>query len=303
MKKIIALVVFLLSLFLVAKGIVWIAHLVSEAKLDSSDGRTNILILGVGGGTHEGADLTDTIMVLSLDAEKKNVVLLSIPRDIWSDTLKDKVNSAYHYGELKKKGGGLLLAKVTMEDVIGMPIHYAMVIDFSGFTKIIDAVGGIDVNVPTAFTDTEYPCENTSCVYETVHFDAGREHMSGARALVYARSRHAEGDEGSDFARSRRQQIILVALKDRLTHPFQWLTLSRVLALPKLFDDATDTDMTIAQLIHVGRQFASVGQDNIKKISIDELLVNPPAYLYDNLYVLVPQTSWDAIHSYIKEQL
>jgi LCP family protein required for cell wall assembly len=314
MKKIIALAVFILFLFLAAKAVIWSSRFLHETTLDSSDGRTNILILGIGGGTHEGFDLTDTIMVLSLDSSKKSVALISIPRDIWSDTLKDKVNTAYHYGQLKQKSGGLLLSKVIMEDVIGMPIHYALVIDFSGFTKVIDAVGGIDVNVPEAFTDTQYPkpgmeqstCPGdptNACVYETVHFDAGLQHMDGARALIYARSRHAEGDQGSDFARSRRQQIIMVALKDRFTHPTQWVTLSRLEALPKLLDDATDMDMTLAQAVTVGRRFASTNQDQIKKVVFDQLLDNPPAYLYNNLYVLIPHTSWDDIHAYIKAQL
>lgn len=285
-----------------------------EAKLTSSGGRTNILILGIGGGDHEGADLTDTMMVLSLGNVKKTVALISIPRDIWSDTLKDKINTAYHYGEEKRKGGGLLLAKVSIEDIIGIPIQYAVVVDFSGFTKVIDAVGGIDVNVPEAFTDPRYPkpgmeqstCPGdatNACVYETVHFDAGREHMDGARALIYARSRHAEGQEGGDFARSRRQQIILVALKDWMTHPTKWMTLSRLSELPKLLDDATDMDMNIAQALTVGKRFASSSQDQIKKISLDQFLINPPAYLYNNLYVLAPEMNWEEVHTYIKQQL
>jgi polyisoprenyl-teichoic acid--peptidoglycan teichoic acid transferase len=314
MKKIIAFAIFVLFIILAAKAVIWGARFMEQSVLASSDGRTNILILGIGGGTHEGFDLTDTIMVLSLNSAKKSVALMSIPRDIWSDTLKDKVNTAYHYGELKQKGGGLLLSKVIVEDVTGMPIHYAVVVDFSGFTKVIDAVGGITVNVPEAFTDTQYPkpgmeqaaCPGdptNACVYETVHFDAGLQHMDGARALIYARSRHAEGDQGSDFARSRRQQVIMVALKDRFMHPTQWVTLSRLEALPKLLSDATDMDMTLAQAITVGRRFASVGQDQIKKIAFDQLLDTPPAYVYNNLYVLVPKTSWDDVHAYIKEQL
>jgi len=211
MKKIIAFSVCILFLFFAVKTVLWTERFLREAVLESSGGRTNILILGVGGGGHEGSDLTDTIIVLSLDTGKKTVALISVPRDTWSDTLKDKVNSAYHYGNEKslssgRQGGGLLLSKVTMEDVIGMPIQYAVVVDFSGFTKVIDAVGGIDVNVPEAFTDSRYPkpgmeqatCPGdptNACVYETVHFDAGVQHMDGARALIYARSRHAEGDQ------------------------------------------------------------------------------------------------------------
>lgn len=289
MKKIIALAVFALFLFFVAITVCWTVRFIAGAKLNASYGRTNILILGIGGGIHDGADLTDTIIVLSLDNVKKTVALLSIPRDIWSDSLKDKINSAYHYGRL-------ILAKVTMEDVTGLPIHYAVVIDFSGFTKVIDAVGGIDVNVPVSFTDNQYPCENTMCVYETIHFDAGKEHMDGVRALMYARSRHADGSEGSDFARSRRQQLIIAALKKKITF-------SRIVTLWKLLQKAIKTDMTTAQIVLVGKRLMSVRQDQIKNISFEQLLDNPPEYLYNNLYVLVPHTSWDDIHAYIKSQL
>lgn len=329
-RKALALIIGLVLIFVIGKVVAGAARFMGNtgltpilaarlvfddgAPLQSSADRTNVLILGIGGGNHEGADLTDSIMVMSLNNKNHSVALVSVPRDIWSDSLKDKVNSAYHYGNEKQSGGGLLLAKVTMEDVIGMPIHYVVVVDFTGFEKVIDAVGGIDVNVPDAFTDTQFPkpgmeeatCPGdptNACVWETVHFDAGLQHMNGARALIYARSRHAIGDEGSDFARSKRQQIIIVALKNRFTHPLQWVTPGRLESLPKLLDDATDMDMNIAQVLTVGKRFASVQQDQIKKISFDQLLESPPSYLYNNLYVLTPTTSWDDVHAYIRGQL
>ena len=153
--------------------------------------------------------------------------MISVPRDIWSDSLKDKVNSAYHYGEEKKKGGGLTLSKAIVSDVVGLPIQYALVLDFSGFEKVINLVDGVEVNVPKSFTDPDYPipgkendeCNNDPeyrCRYEALHFDAGVQVMDGARALKYVRSRHAEGDEGSDFARGKRQQEVILALKTKL---------------------------------------------------------------------------------------
>lgn len=328
-KKIIALGLVALFLFVIGKVIFstvtfmdhtgvtpgLITRLVFDegAPLASSNNRTNILILGIGGGNHEGFDLTDTMMVLSLNNKNKSVALISVPRDIWSDTLKDKVNTAYHYGEEKKKGSGLLLSKVIVEDVLGIPIHYAVVIDFSGFENVIDEVGGIDVNVPTAFTDTQYPkpgmehetCPGdptNACVYETVHFDAGLQHMDGARALIYARSRHAEGDEGSDFARSRRQQLIMVALKNKFVHPLSWFTVSRAQDLPKVLDDATDMDMNIAEVLTIGKRFIGVKDGDIKKISFEDRLDAPPSYVYGK-YVLVPHESWDDIHAFIKQAL
>ena len=318
MKKVIFFVITTLLLFFAVKtipGIAIAAKLVFNggAPLASSSDRTNILLLGIGGGNHEGSDLTDTMMVLSLDNKKKTSAFISVPRDIWSETLKDRVNSAYHYGEEKKKGGGLLLAKVTVEDIVGMPIHYAVVVDFSGFQNLIDQVGGIDVVVPTAFTDTKYPKpgmeESTcpgdptnACVYETVHFDAGLQHMDGARALVYARSRHAEGDEGSDFARSRRQQLIIVALKNKLMRPLTWFSVSRMKSLPSVLDDATDMDMTMSEALTIGKRFVGVGENDIKKISFEDKLEVPPSYVYGK-YVLVPTEDWESIHAYIKAQV
>lgn len=300
MKKILTFCIVVFVLFFLVKTIPCVAFLGrlvfdDGAKLQSSNNRTNILILGVGGGSHEGGDLTDTMMVVSLDNTKKTLAMISVPRDIWSDTLKDKVNSAYHYGKL-------LMAKVTVEDVLGIPIHYAVVLDFSGFQNVIDEVGGIEVNVPTAFTDKEYPCETDTCVYETVHFDAGPQHMDGARALIYARSRHAEGDEGSDFARSRRQQEIMLALKNRVMHPWQWFTFARIKDLPKVIDDATDMDMTVAQALTIAKRFIGTRQGDSKKISFDDQLESPPSYLYGR-YVLVPKEDWDTIHAFIKNQL
>ncbi len=329
-KKILACGLLLLLVITLARGIVWSLRFMNTTGLTpatlfrfafdggsplvSSDGRINILLLGIGGGNHDGADLTDTMMVLSFDNTKKSLAIISVPRDIWTDSLSDKVNSAYHYGELKRKGSGLLYAKVTVEDVIGLPVQYAMVIDFSGFQKVIDEVGGIDVDVPTAFTDNQYPipgmehatCPGDStnaCAYETVHFNAGLQHMDGARALIYARSRHAEGTEGSDFARSKRQQLIMVALKNTLVRPTKWFSFSRMVDLPKVTDAATSTDMNIAQILTIGRWFIGVKESDIERISFEDYLDNPPASLYNNLYVLTPKTSWNDIHAYIQQQL
>lgn len=289
--------------------------LVSDGEpLISSGGRTNILLLGIGGGDHDGPDLTDTIMVLSLDSLHKTAALISIPRDIWSDSLKDKVNSAYHYGEQKKKGGGITLARAVTEDMIGMPVHYGLLIDFAGFKNVIDLIGGIDVNVSQAFTDTQYPIPGkehdtcpgdptNACVYETVHFDAGLQHMNGDRSLIYVRSRHADGAEGSDFARSRRQQEVVIALKNRLMHPTQWMTLARLKALPKVLDDATDTDMNMGELMTVGKLFLKIPQNSMKKIAFDTLLTQPPEYLYGGRFVLVPTDDWQTVQSFIAQQL
>jgi LCP family protein required for cell wall assembly len=282
-------------------------------ELKSSSGRTNILLLGVGGGTHEGADLTDTMMVVSLNTTGQSASFVSIPRDIWSETLKDRVNSAYHYGEQKKEGGGLLLAKVVAEDVIGMPIHYSMLVDFSGFKEIIDLVGGIDVQITKGFIDHDYPIAGKEkdtcpgdptnrCVYETIQFDVGVERMNGERALKYVRSRHAEGEEGTDFARSRRQQDVIIALKDKLMQPMQWFSPSKGRELLGVVEKATESDMNLGEIASVGKRILKIDDTNIHKVSIDELLYSPPTSLYGR-YVLIPLEDWDQVHTFIEEKL
>ncbi|MBI5620917.1 LCP family protein [Candidatus Gottesmanbacteria bacterium] len=281
--------------------------------LKSHEGRTNILLLGIGGGTHAGADLTDTILVVSLETSQKKMAMISVPRDIWSDTLKDKVNSAYHYGEVKKKGGGLTLAKVIVEDMVGLPIHYVLLIDFSGFEYLIDAVGGIDIAVPQAFTDTEFPvagrendrCDGDPdfrCRYESVTFAQGPQHMNGERALMYVRSRHAQGEEGSDFARGRRQQEVLAALLARIKSPDVWTNPARIRELFGAFDRATTTDMRFGELATVGK--ALIGREGVqtKRISFEKYLDSPPLWMYGR-YTLVPKENFQVIHEYIKTSL
>jgi LCP family protein required for cell wall assembly len=285
-------------------------------SLPSQDGKTTILLLGVGGGSHDGADLTDTILLLSLDIQKKKIAMISVPRDLWSDTLQDKINSAYHYGEEKKNGGGLTLAKVTVEDVTGLPIHRVLLIDFSGFEDVIDAVGGVDVWVPQAFTDPEFPVagrENDSCGgndpafacrYESVTFSAGLQHMDGERSLVYVRSRHAQGEEGSDFARGKRQQEVFAALMEQLKKPSVWLNPSRIVSLLSAFDRATSTDMRISDIAEIAKamMLSTMDGGSIKRISFIEYLKEPPLWMYGR-YTLVPKESFEAIHEYIKASL
>jgi len=142
-KRILFFCIVLLVLFYISKGIVYTRNFVQTANISPINGRVNVVLLGIGGGTHDGADLTDTILVLSCNVKNKTLGMISVPRDIWSDTLKDKVNSAYHYGEEKKKGGGLILSKAIVSDMIGLPIQYGIVVDSTKLTQIIQEVGGI----------------------------------------------------------------------------------------------------------------------------------------------------------------
>lgn len=304
----IALAIALILIFGISKGVLHIHKFIQNADLKPIDGRVNILLMGIAGGDHDGPDLTDTMLVISFDMQKKSLSMISVPRDTWSDTLKDKVNSAYHYGQKQKTGGGLILSKAIVSDMVGLPIHYGLVFDFAGFKEVIDIIGGVNVHVQIAFTDPEFPIagrENDPCYacrYETLHFDAGLQFMNGETALKYVRSRHADGDAGTDFARSRRQQEVLLAIKQKVTS-------KEVFMHPKLYrniyssvERASDSDMNFGQLLSIGKIFLGIPDARITRISLEDKFYNPPNYLYGR-YVLIPKESFEEIHQYIKTSL
>ncbi len=292
----------------------------TEAPVNKYQGRTNIAIFGMVGGSYEGADLTDTILLLSIDFLKKDAVLISLPRDIWIDSLKDKINSAYHYGEKKQKGGGLILAKSAIEEIVGQPVHYAYLIDLSNFQNLIDLVGGLDIYIDKPFTDNFYPIKGKeddfcsgdptyACRYEKLSFEKGWMHMNGEIASKYVRSRQAEGDEGTDFARNKRQQQVMLALKYRLlAYPF-WKNPSLVGKLLEVTNNSIVTDMKLSEKTILAKFLLTLKDVNIRKVLIDDgdeknkikgFLINPPVWEYKGIWVLVPRSgNFVEIHNYI----
>lgn len=218
--------------------------------LAQDSGATNLAILGVGGEGHEGGDLTDTIFLVSLRHQDFAVRLLAIPRDVWIDPLKIKINAAYYYGKQQNIEDGLSLAREAMSQTLGIPIHYVAIIDFSGFIKLVDVVGGVDVVVARTFDDYKYPipgqenAEPESARYEHLHFNAGPAHFDGTTALKYARSRHALGEEGTDFARSARQQQIITALKDKILTSSTLLNYNTLTQIIQSLSSSITTDLT-----------------------------------------------------------
>lgn len=210
----------------------------SDRQLKGEAGdRINILLLGIGGQGHDGAYLTDTIILASLKPSTKQVALLSIPRDLIvliPGYGFRKINNADAFGELQQKGSGSQLAAKVAEEALGLPIHYYVRVDFEGFKKMIDEVGGLKVYVDRAFTDEKFPTFNYK--YRTISFEQGWQKMDGQTALDYARSRHGSNGEAGDFARARRQQKVIVAFKDKifsfstLLNPNRWQNLSAELS-------------------------------------------------------------------------
>lgn len=230
--------------------------------------KINLLLLGIGGGTHDGPLLTDTMIFASIDPQTKKVTLISIPRDFWIANQKTKINTIYAYAEEKEKGSGLKKTEKVVGDIIGQPIDYGFRIDFNGFIKAVDMVGGIDVNVDRTFDDYEYPVpskenddcgfkdeefekrataeaqlEAFPCRYQHLHFEQGLTHMDGETALTFVRSRHALGPEGTDFSRSKRQEKIINAFKDKVFAVETILNPVKIINLLAIFSDSIDTDI------------------------------------------------------------
>jgi LCP family protein required for cell wall assembly len=263
-----------------------------DSVLSSTTDRINIALYGYGGGGHGGAYLTDSIMVVSIQprpGRAPQIAEISVPRDwlvpipaIEGRPYYGRVNEAYSDGQAQGpvntprfKGddhGGGKLADETLQNVLGLPINYFVGLDFQAFDAAVNAVGGVDVDVPDSFTDNQYPhgeCDQGDCAYMTVHFDKGWQHMDGARALIFARSRHSNDNpsEASNFARNRRQQIILNALKQKV------LSVGGIGKLPDLLNALGDhviTNMGIADANAVYDLVKGVDTKDIVHVSIDD---------------------------------
>jgi LCP family protein required for cell wall assembly len=218
------------------------------------DGRINVLILGIGGAGHEGPNLSDTLIVMSIDPKTKDAAMLSVPRDLYVKipatgkygTQYSKINSANALG-------GPELAEKVVSNVIGVPIHYYVQVDFSGFKQAIDAVGGVDINVPQSIYDATYPCDNEKGGYCPFSIKAGQQHMTGTVALRYSRTRHTI----SDFGRAANQQLVISALKTKAT---QLSTLTNPVKLMGLIDSLgshVKTDMQPNEIV----KMASIAKD------------------------------------------
>lgn len=286
------------------------------SQLTSFRERTNILLLGVGGGDHPGGDLTDSQMLISVDLVTGDTVLISLPRDIWVESLAAKLNTAYHYGEIKEAGSGLKLAKAAVSEISNLPIHYAVLIDFSGFEKAIDTIGGIDLDIPHSFIDNQYPipgkesAEPEASRYETIQFTAGRQHLDGMMALKYIRSRHAQGEEGTDYARSQRQQLVILAVKDKLLSSSTLLSFNKLNLLKQNFFDSVKTDIAVNAYPDMFKLFLRLDKSKIRSGILDQgsesedippLLYNPPANIYGQWVLLPVGNNWQAIHQYISD--
>lgn len=316
------LLYFLISLMLGRLGVTSYVGLIGDfiftptQKIQTREGRTNILILGKGGEGHEAPDLTDTVIFASITHVNPSLSLISLPRDIWIPELRAKLNSTYYWGNQKKEGGGLILTKSTVESIVGQPVHYGLVIDFSGFMKIVDVLGGVKVDVERGFVDEKYPisgkeddeCDGDleyKCRYETIRFEKGTQTMDGETALVFARSRNAEGDEGTDLAREIRQQKILAAIQTKTLSSEVLFSLKKTLSVWEVVRESVETDIDSSTGAILARRLLQTRNIIKSHVLPEDLLINPPIqYRYDNLYVFVPEAGdWEEVQGWIEDVL
>lgn len=277
------------------------------------EGEIRILLMGMGGEGHEGPNLTDTMILATLrparDGRESKLNLVSIPRDfnayIPGQDFR-KINSAYAYGELAKAGAGARLASQTVERIVGESIPYYAVIDFKGFEKVIDDLGGITVNVNPGFTDSQFPDEKLGFLPPVV-FEAGEQKMDGARALQYVRSRHGTNGQNSDFARSHRQQQVLEAIWDK-SNDFRVVT--NLGLLNRVLGSLADNFHTNLEPYEIKRLYGlakDIKKENVTSLSIDQDsgLVCSEIAPETGAYILLPchgLTNYEAIREVLKNQ-
>jgi LCP family protein required for cell wall assembly len=290
------------------------APLSSQIDL-SGPNRINLLVMGFGGGNHPGAYLTDSMLIISIQPQTDQTALISVPRDLWVQIPPNsgqygKLNSAFEYGLYNgfgtEKAGKVAagdLAANKLSDVTGLSVKYWMTLDFSGFRELVDALGGVDINVQHSFTAL-YPKNDDPSIdasWITVQFNAGPQHMNGERAIEYARAREVVGGdlaEGTDFARSARQQILIKAIVSEMTQVGEW---------PHFFGAMDALQKSIYTNLSANDLFQFVRKMNLnnpKHIGLTNQNVLMDSTTDDGQDILLPQNGdWNLIKQYIQQQL
>ncbi len=275
----------------------------SEKRLRGEErDRINILVLGEGGEGHDGPHLTDTILFVTFKPSTSQVGIVSLPRDLWipvPEGGQNKINAVNALAEKKQPRSGGEAARGAIASLLDQPIDYYVRVDFSAFKTLIDDVGGVTVNVERTFTDFAYPTDDA--LYKKVHFDKGWQAMDGETALEYVRSRHGNNGEGGDFARSRRQQKVMLALKEKLVSFDTLLNPSRVASVLETLQSHVITDMELWEIVKLAKAMRAVDTTKLTHRVLDD---GPQGPLYastitvsnGDAYVLLPRKSdWSEV--------
>lgn len=246
------------------------------------DGRVNVLLLGIGGANHPGGDLTDTIVVLSVDPVNNTAAMLSVPRDMWVKMpvnyfgAYQKLNAAYSSGKYKYLGktdlasadqraidAGFESVDKAVGEVLGITINYHVLVNFRAFEQAVNTVNGVTVDVKTQLYDPTMAWENGN---NPVLAAAGLQNMTGKQALIYARSR----ETSSDFARSERQRQLLVALKQKVLTLGTLSSPTKIDSLMNAFGNNVHTDLSTKAASRLFAIMKNIGDDEISSLSLTE---------------------------------
>ena len=264
--------------------------------------RINILLLGMGGKQHEGGYLTDTIILASLEPSTKKIALISIPRDlaipIEDGNRLQKINSINAYAEMKLAYSGGMAISQALGDILNAPIDYYFRVDFEAFTNLIDELGGVEIYVENDLDDYRYPAagkedaEDYESRFKHLHIEKGWQTMNGDIALQYARSRHGINGEGSDFARAKRQQNIILAVKDKLFNSKNLLKPTMIADIIKNFQDHISTNFKIWEIVKLWDMFNAIEKGKITNKVLDN---SPNGLLTESIseqgaYILSPRS-------------
>ncbi len=232
----------------------------------------NILLLGIDQRPGEqGYYRTDTMIVVHIDPNTGQIGMLSLPRDLWVQIpgfYETRINMAHYLGDANKvPGGGPALAKETVSQFLGQPIHYYVRINFQGFRALMDEIGCIEIDVPKDINDPTFPDDNFG--YDPFSITAGHYCMDADTALKYARTRHVD----SDFGRMQRQQQVLLAVKDKILNSGQLMQMiARIPTLMDILADNVQTDMPISQMISLSKLARNLNTDDISQLIIDDTM-------------------------------
>ncbi|MBX4197203.1 LCP family protein [Candidatus Saccharibacteria bacterium] len=241
------------------------------------DSRINILLLGIGGPGHEGANLTDTILLASVDPIKDKATLISIPRDLWVKIPRNgyqKINAAYADAvdqstsktQAGQEGDGIEVLDNTLKPVLdGIHINYHVLLDFSAFRQMVDALGGVTVNVPETLYDPTVAWENH---YNPVIAKKGLQTFNGKQALLYVRSR----ETSSDFARGERQRLVIAAIKQKALSAGTFANPLKISSLLDSLGQNVYTDFSGGDIKCLYRQISTIPSTSIQSLD----MVTPP---------------------------
>ncbi len=261
----------------------------ADTKIQYEQPRLNILLMGTDERDDEDSPpRTDTLLLLTLDLENKSAGILSLPRDLWVPVpgydLTTKINTTYAMGERRGyPGGGPQLVKDTVSSFIGRPVEYHVKINFNGFVRMIDLIGGIDINVPKTIYDDRYPTPDYG--YQTFYLEAGDQHLDGKTALMYVRTRNID----SDYMRAGRQQQMIQAVMDKVLAADMIPTLlAKAPQLMATMSDSFSTDMPWPTALELANYVRNQNlQGPLRRLVLDDTF-GQETYSDEGAWILVP---------------